>query len=87
MYDLLIDTRRERVNNKCDFHETFLSHHRILATIATLLTQSMDTSIESDSGSSINSTVSRTTLLSGQPTSVETYSSPFAALTGGLSLG
>lgn len=46
----------------------------------------MDTSVDSDSGSSMSS-VSRTTLLSAQPTTVETYASPFAALSGGLSLG
>ncbi|XP_057295132.1 heterogeneous nuclear ribonucleoprotein L-like isoform X1 [Hydractinia symbiolongicarpus] len=53
--------------------------------IGTLLTNTMDTSVDSDSGSSMSS-VSRTTLLSAQPTTVETYTSPFAALSGGLSL-
>ena len=53
-----------------------------------LLTSSMDSSVDSDSGSSsMSSGINRTTLLTGLPNSMDSFSSPFAALGGGLSMG
>ena len=57
----------------------------LLVGIGTLISEAMNTSIDSDSGSSLGS-LNRTTLLSGLPSS-DSYTSPFAALGGGLSLG
>eukprot|EP00111_Clytia_hemisphaerica_P022910 TCONS_00067462-protein len=52
-----------------------------------LLTSSMDSSADSDSGSSsMSSGINRTTLLTGMPNSMDSFSSPFAALGGGLSM-
>jgi len=50
--------------------------------ISSLLTSSMDTSDDSET----LSLDSRTTLLTGQPSTAENYASPFTALGGGLSL-
>ena len=53
--------------------------------ISSLLANSMD--MADGESNNINSVVNRTTLLSGQPAIMEPYTSPFAALGGGLSLG
>lgn len=48
----------------------------------------MDSSVDSDSGSSsMSSGINRTTLLTGLPNNIDSFSSPFAALGGGLSMG
>jgi len=63
------------------------SMYTSVPTFNNLLTSSMDSSVDSDSGSSsMSSGINRTTLLTGLPNNIDSFSSPFAALGGGLSM-